>query len=62
VKQGEKAMMKSINRIPDQDARMFQLITLLQTAPQSIKDAIEREMMLAIEIQEQNGEVVNFPK
>ncbi len=55
-------MMKSINRIPDQDARMFQLITLLQTAPQSIKDAIEREMMLAIEIQEQNGEVVNFPK
>ena len=55
-------MMKSINRIPDQDARMFQLITLLQTAPHRIKEAIEREMMLAIEIQEQNGEVVNFPK
>ena len=55
-------MMKSINRIPDQDARMFRLIKLLQTAPKKIKDAIEREMMLALEMKEQNGQVVNLKK
>lgn len=45
-------MMKSINKIADQDVRLFQLLLLLlQVAPQSIKDAIERDMMrLALEI------------
>jgi len=43
-------MMKSINKVADQDARLLKLSLLLTNAPQNTKDAIERDMRIAVQM------------
>jgi len=42
--------MESIAKEADQDIRLLKLTLLLETAPQSIKDTIERDMMIALQM------------